>query len=521
MQGVTATVHAISILRVSTLKQKEDGDGLENQRRYNREYIERRKYKFTKEFELAESASIDHRLEFDKVMDYTIANKDKVNVWVMYKVDRLSRGGLATYVVLKQQLKDMGVKIEFSTQEMDGETPEGELMENMLACMARFENRLKTQRTIGVEKILANEGYWCRSAPTGFVNDRDIRGKPILKQGDPVRWNLIQQGFRMQLSGLYTITEVVTEMRRKGLTSRTGKLVYPQHWTKMLRSPVYGGWIREVWTEGKLVEAKFDGVISRSEWCELQDILDGRKKHPMATVRKKHNPDFPLRQFMLCPYCAKRVRGSPAKSETGRIYRYYFCRDKACRFNVQTKEVHALFEEYLEKIRPTPELISLFKKVVLHRWAKTYDTLNQETQGKQKEVTQLEERKRKLVRLIEDSADDVDLLAELRREFKEVSNRHTMLTTERNATEQNTIDAQVVVDYCCHFLEHAHKLWQEASVEDKSRLQSLIFPEGVSYDALTGKQTPKLSPVYAAMEGLKKGDTTLAAPGRIELPLTD
>ncbi len=62
----------------------------------------------------------------------------------------------------------------------------------------------------------------------------------------------------------------------------------------------------------------------------------------------------------------------------------------------------------------------------------------------------------------------------------------------------------MIVDYCVHFLEHAHKLWKESLPEEKFRLQSLIFPEGISYDALTGKQTPKLSPVYEAISEIKK-----------------
>ena len=81
--------------------------------------------------------------------------------------------------------------------------------------------------------------------------------------------------------------------------------------------------------------------------------------------------------------------------------------------------------------------------------------------------------------------------------------------------------AEVVVDYCMQFLLNAHKLWKEAQPEEQFRLQSLIFPEGISYDALAGKQTPKLSPVYEAISELKKGDNQLAAPRRIELRLTD
>lgn len=81
----------------------------------------------------------------------------------------------------------------------------------------------------------------------------------------------------------------------------------------------------------------------------------------------------------------------------------------------------------------------------------------------------------------------------------------------RGKKEVEEVQAEVIVDYCVRFLEHAHKLWKESLPEEKFRLQSLIFPEGISYDALTGKQTPKMSPVYEAISELQNGNNTLAA----------
>ena len=73
------------------------------------------------------------------------------------------------------------------------------------------------------------------------------------------------------------------------------------------------------------------------------------------------------------------------------------------------------------------------------------------------------------------------------------------------------VKAEIVIDYCVQFLLNAHKLWQEAQVDEQYRMQSLIFPEGLSYDAPTGRQTPKLSQVYAAIPQSEKGENDLAA----------
>ena len=120
---------------------------------------------------------------------------------VFWKMDRVSRAGVGTYYALKSYLSKHGMRIEFATEQIDA-SPVGELMESILAATARFENRLRVDRTIGVEKILTKQGYWCRGAPTGFLNARDRAGKPVLRP-DPAAWELLTEGLKLQLSGGY------------------------------------------------------------------------------------------------------------------------------------------------------------------------------------------------------------------------------------------------------------------------------------------------------------------------------
>lgn len=527
---VNSPPRAISVLRVSTDRQMREGDGIENQRRANDAYIRRKGYQVVQTFEIAESASHEVRKDFDAVFDYTVANRDRVDVWVMYKVDRLSRGGLLTYAVLKQKLKELGIRIEYSTQEMDGETPEGELMEGMLAIMARFENRLKTQRTIGVEKILTREGYWCRSAPTGFINGRDDKGKPILlPTPDKEQWELLCYGLRKQMTGVYKIVEVAEELRQKGFRTREmtrngvkkASPITPQTWDKIVRNPVYGGFLREKWTDGVPVRAKFDGPLTPAEWGQLQDAMDGRTKALMPSARKKHHADFPLRQFLLCPSCGEKVRGSCSTGKMKKQYWYYHCKNKECRFNIQTKDIHPLFERYLEKITPSPELIELFKETVLSAFAERHKLASNSVTEAEKEMKAIREEKQTLIELMKQAAKDPELLKDLKEQYQEVCKRLSLAKVTRGHKEIEEVQAQVVVDYCVHFLLHAHKLWKESQPEEQFRLQSLIFPEGISHDVLTGKQTPKLSPVYEVISDLQSGEKHLAGPRRIELLLAD
>ncbi len=502
---------AISVLRVSTKKQMSEGDGIENQRRNNNAYIQRKGYRLLKEFELAESADNKKRSEFDAVVDFVASHKAQIQVVVMYKVDRLSRGGLATYAVWKYKLEQLGIRLEFSTQEINGETPEGELMESMLACMARFENRLRTQRTIGTEKILTQQGYWCRPAPTGFVNARDKDGKPILKPTpDKAQWELLQYGLRKQASGVYKINEIVRELARNGLKSREGKPIRPQTWTKICRNPVYGGLLREQWTEGLEVRAKFDGAITPDEWHELQRALDGRKEVIVKMPRKRLNPEYPLRRFLRCPRCNAPTTGYPSRGKMGKIYHYYSCPHKECHFSISRDEGQRAFLKFMSEVTPTKDTLNLFREIVLEQWHERYRLLTRESTDWGKKVHGLREEKAKLVNLMKQNYDSPGLMKELKKDFERASGEYEHAMGSRNKKEVEHLDAEKVVTHCIYFMENVSKLWQKAPVEEKFRLQSLVLPEGVTYDALIGKQTPKLSSVYEAVRDVQCAQNPMA-----------
>src|SRR3989338_3358247 len=128
----------------------------------------------------------------------------------------------------------------------------------------------------------------------------------------------------------------------------------------------------------------------------------------------------------------------------------------------------------------------------------------------------IRDEKQALIDLMKNTADDPELLTDLKGQYKEACKRYSLVKVKRGNKETEEVQAELVVEYCVHFIEHLSKLWREAHTEDKFRLQSLVFPEGISYEALTGKQTPTLSPIYEAISDLKKGRKRMAAPRGIE-----
>ncbi len=490
---------AVSILRVSTKQQLTDGDGIENQRRGNNDYLRRKGYRLHREFVIAESASAEERADFGEVIDYLIAHKREIDVAVFWKMDRLSRAGVANYYALKAMLAKHGIRIEFATEQID-ETPAGELMESILAASARFENRLRVDRTIGVERILTREGYWCRAAPTGFANGRAPNGKPILvPHPDTRQWDLLGYGLRKQLTGAYKIKEISDELRDAGLLTSRGTPMYDQIWNQICHNPIYGGLMCESWTEYELIRAKFDGPLSPQEWARLQQVLDGRNTVARRLPRRELNPDFPLRRFLRCPRCHEPVRGYAAVKRNKKRFPYYDCANKECHFRVSTVETHKLFVELLQSVTPTPELMEAFRHIVLSTWQEQCRKLSSQTSTLHQEVGRLRAEKRTLIELMKASAGNAALLAELQRDFERVTKQTTVTSMARNSSEAQEYEAEAVVNACLYCLEHASELWQKWPVDLQNKLQMLVLPGGVTYDVLKGQANPSFSLVYAAI----------------------
>ncbi len=503
---------AVSILRVSTKRQLNEGDGIENQRQGNTRYIREKGYRLHKEFVIAETADDKERVDFGAVLDYVVAHKKEIDLVVFWKVDRISRGGVANYYALKSFLAKHGVRIEFATEQIDA-SPAGELMESVLAAMARFENRVRVDRTIGVEKIRTKEGYWCRAAPTGFVNGRDGQGKPVLlPHPDRRQWELLRYGLTKQMDGMHKTAAIARELREKGLKSSRGNPISVQSWTAICRSPLYGGLLCGKWTDSQFVRAKFDGPLTPAEWQRLQQVLDGKRQVAAPPPRKRLRAEFPLRRFLCCPRCNAPVRGYPCVGRSGKRFLYYDCRNAACGFRVPVEQAHQLFVDLLQRMTPSPELLSLFRQVVLDLWEEELRGLNAESDTLQQEVTSLREQKRSLLELMKRSSDRPALLDELQADFDRVEKQLTLATIARNQREIEEYDAEAVVNSCTYLLREASELWKRWPVEAQSKVQRLVFPEGVPFDALEGRRTPNLSLVYAAFPDVGPQESSMVRP---------
>lgn len=523
------TETAVTLLRVSSKRQMA-GEGIPNQREGVTAHCTQQGYTVAKEFVIAESADLtnEQRVCMSDALQWCVKSKEKISVVVIWKVDRFSRAGLEEYYALKTVLGKHNIRMESATERIDG-SASGEMMEGMLALAARFENRMRVDRTISAERRLTAEGYWCRPAPTGFVNAKkttgaDVNGRkmerPILKPTDDKKqWDLLCYGLRKQLTGCYKISEVVRELQEKGFKTRTGKLISPQTWTKICSSPAYGGLLCEKWTGNQYVPAKFDGAITSDEWHQLQRVLNTQGKQLLKLPRQKQNPLFPLRRFMRCPECKEPLCGSASTGKMKRKYGYYDC--KSCGFRVASEETNTAYKNKLTEITPCSELITLFSAIASDAWDAEVKRLKASQETPEEKKTELQKKQHDILTLMKQCADEPAIVEQLKSDYKTVQQEIAQASQSQEIPALLQYDRDEVLAYCRYYLKNSSELWEDSPVEDQNRYQAMTFPDGICYSSLEPKRTPEFSPIYEVIALLKNPETTLAAPRGVEPRLTD
>jgi len=148
---------------------------------------------------------------------------DKVNMVVVYKLDRLSRS-LVDFVQLLRFFEEHNVAFASITQPIDTSTSTGKLMLHILSSFAEFERELISERTRDKMAGARKRGQWLGGRPPlGYDVAKDSK-KLVINQEDA---KLIREIFSLYLKGnsLLKVAQIINDKgsRTKRATSKTGK----------------------------------------------------------------------------------------------------------------------------------------------------------------------------------------------------------------------------------------------------------------------------------------------------------
>ena len=217
----------------------------------------------------------------------------KVDVVVVYKVDRLSRS-LADFARLMQLFDEHRVSFVSVTQQFSTTTSMGRLTLNMLLSFAQFEREVAGERIRDKIAATKRKGVWvCGQPPLGYRMPKE--GDPGYVAGDralrvvPPEAALVRAVYNGYLQ-LGSPVELAAKLNARGHTTRRwtssrgithgGRPLTPALVYRLLTNPVYVGKIahtRPASTDAgrhesktELYEGQHEPIISRTLWDKVQ-----------------------------------------------------------------------------------------------------------------------------------------------------------------------------------------------------------------------------------------------------------
>lgn len=382
------SMRAVIYTRVSTAEQAEKKKSLEQQEEQCRDFATKRDLETVKVFrEEGESAKTAERTKLLEMLAYCKEHKDRVKYVIVWKVDRFARRA-EDHLAMRAVLAKMGIQLLSATEPIENNNT-GKLMETILAGFAEFDNGVRSERSANGMKARLLEGGWVHQAPIGYKNIKDPLGRPTLatdEMGGRVRSFLIE--FK---KGIYTQKQAVGLAKQYQIKSKNGRELSANGTYKMLRNPVYAGLIESTMLE-QPVKGLHDPLISRDDHYAIRGILDGRRRTYKPESRAKG--DWVLRGFLRCGRCNHPLTGSASTGRHGKRYPKYHC--TKCRgggVSIDKEALHGEFKALLERAKPSPLLLGLFKEIVVRRWNEEHADVQQHRRDIDAEIKKFEDRR--------------------------------------------------------------------------------------------------------------------------------
>ena len=411
--------------------------------------------------------------------------------------DRYSRNVEFAFAYKRKFYDELGVEINAIESPIDFKGSEWSTNLAVYCGIAHTEDSKISRRTReGVRKTL-KEGRWCNHAPRGYRHYRigtykDHNTHMVIDEKEAP---LVRRIFEEVGKGVESADAI-----RKRLCPTIARTSYMQ----MLHNILYIGKIRvpALGEEAeKIIDGEHEPLVSEETFYRVQDLIEGRnhRKHSLLKGKKPH-PDFYLRGHVVCPMCGRPITASFSRGNGGK-YPYYHCMCSPRHYSVRAEKVNSEFVRYISGLKPREEVLNLYNEVL--RSIREDNCANQKSYMSELEelLSVLEKRKKKLSVDYLDEKIDAKTYTELNQGVDEdIRQLNSQIKGVQTALRTNLTPK---LDYAITLINNVEQYFEDAPIEVKQRLLSLIFPEKVEFDG-TAFRTTKINAVFELIDNETK-----------------
>ena len=419
-------------MRVSTGRQAEHDLSIPDQRRQLESWCRAQGCTVASEFiEGGASAGDDRRPVFQQMIERACDGEQAFDLILVHSYSRFFREAFEQEFYLRKLAKH-GVRVVSITQPVgDDSEPVHAMMRKVIALFDEYQSKENAKHVIRSMKENARQGFWNgATAPLGYkLVEAEKRGTKIKKKLDldPVEVETVRLIFRLYLhgdgnSGALGVKEVVKWLNRNGYRTRRGETFGVASVHKILTNTVYiGQWkfnktssrTRQRKPDEEVITIPVPGLLEPQVFEQVQRQLHARS--PRVVAPRVTTGPILLTGLAVCATCRGGMTLRTGTSQNGVIHRYYTCSTcarkgkSACKGrSIRMDKLDGLVTDHLVKQLFHPERLAGILGSLTARRAEKAESVNRRVMALQREVTDAEDKLKRLYRLVEDGITDLD-----------------------------------------------------------------------------------------------------------------
>lgn len=428
----TNASRVVFYLRVSTDRQAKHDLSIPDQRAQMLAWCKARGHQVVGEFiEAGASATDDKRPVFQQMIERACDGEHAFDVIAVHSYSRFFRDAFGQEFYLRKLAKH-GVKLVSITQPLgDDDDPVQAMMRKVIALFDEYQSKENAKHVIRNMKANAQHGFWNGSpVPLGYVLvEVEKRGTKIKKTLaiDPVDAETVQLIFKLYLygdgsSGALGVKEVVKWLNSHGYRTRKGKTFGTGTIYKILTNTTYiGEWKFNQMSsrtgkrkpDDEVITTAVPAIIEAHVFEQVRRQLHARS--PKVVAPRVTTGPILLTGLAICATCEGAMTLRTGTSKTGRVHRYYSCSTcsrkgkTACKGrSVCMEKLDELVTTHLTERLFQPERLSAILSSLSARRAEKADAVNARIAALQRELSDADDKLKRLYKLIEDGVTEID-----------------------------------------------------------------------------------------------------------------
>ncbi len=472
--------------RVSSDKQAKFGYSIEAQKNTCIEFAQRLEYKVMGVFvDGGETGTNDDRASFQEMLNQC---EDKpVDAVIVYHTDRFARNE-EDHFFYKKLLSKLRTQLLSVSQPMIDESPEGRLLDTVLAGVNAFYSRDLSRKTKKGMNQKWKQGDYPGWAPLGYTNGDKEKGEDAILI-DSLKGPVVKEGLELFSQGSLTVVRLQEWFYAKGLTSKTNKVLQFSvvHW--MLQNPFYMGVMRR---NGEEKVGNHTPLVSEDTYNLNQYIL--RKNGGFVVRRRKY--DFLLRGFVYCNVCKLRYVAEWHKVKPFNYDHkvgYYHCAKRlsgGCKSpNVRLDKLEGYVADEFKKLQFTDSFIDLITQKAKEIFLKQRETVDGDKQAIINQKIAVETKRNRLEDRLLDNTIERDVF---QRKHAEIQAQLSALDVRVFTLEQRRDMDVEVLDEILSFSRNIYDTYNAAPASIKQHYLKFFFDKFMMQDKKIAKTVHSL-----------------------------